>query len=76
MLLNRGATATTIHVAWAELGMPHPPYYGPMNVTDAWTGNSTVVPCYERGCDGAGWGGLVAPHSAVALTIRPVPKQP
>jgi alpha-galactosidase len=75
VLLNRGGNAINITVNWSDLMMPNAPYYGPMNVTDAWTAKSERVNCYDRGCVDAGITKLVASHSAAAITIRPIKEQ-
>jgi alpha-galactosidase len=74
VLLNRGSKAMNITASWSEFHWWTPPYYGNMNVSDAWTGKITRVNCADRGCAGAGITELVPPHSAVAITIRPIPK--
>ena len=75
VMVNRGADAMNVTVQWVDFGPElggGNPYFGPMNVTNAWTGESTRVDCDDRGCAGAGTTQLVAARSAVALTIRPM----
>jgi hypothetical protein len=74
VLLNRGSKAMNITASWSEFHWWTPPYYGDMNVSNAWTGKVTRVNCADRGCADAGITELVPAHSAVALTIRPIPK--
>ena len=69
VLLNRGAKVANVSLTWAEIGVKE----SAATVTDAWSGKVTKVSCLPRTeCRGAGVTALVAPHSAVALTVRPI----
>ena len=69
VLLNRGAKVANVSLTLAEIGVKE----SAATVTDAWSGKVTKVSCLPRTeCRGAGMTALVAPHSAVALTVRPI----
>jgi hypothetical protein len=64
VLFNRGAKAANVSANVSESAAA---------VTDAWTGKVTKVSCIPRTeCHGVGMTAVVAPHSAVALTVRPI----